>query len=380
MEAVDGRDQVVDLGGCALDHHLEAATHWAIRIVAIGRRAGDRGGADGKRAARGGRAAHRGAGVVPAFIGGRRRGVGDDRALGAGGIHRDGGGESAEAQVLIHRVTKLVGTDVALALPVVGTAHAALVGRRTTRERNLIDRRAALLQGHGLGRPTIVGQCRKLRIGVLAGWGRETTAIAVQIIALVGGRAVIEAVAVLVFGDDAPADRQIAGVFEAGTGVAGERAVGDAHRPEVVVDGAAEGASGVAGERAVGDVHRPVDVEEDAAVAAVAQAVGNGEALEGEAAAIDDQHLHLVLAIEGDALPVAIQGHAPVDRERAGEGDVATTGKGDGVAGVIAVGRADIGLQLAVITTIGDDEGGLGMGGSCLSTQRQAQADEQAQP
>ncbi len=52
--AVDQADQVIDLGGCAFDHHLEAARGHIGRTGRVAGAAVDRGGANREGAARGG--------------------------------------------------------------------------------------------------------------------------------------------------------------------------------------------------------------------------------------------------------------------------------------------------------------------------------------
>lgn len=60
----------------------------------------------------------------------------------------------------------LVGPHVTFALPCVRARFAALIGGRTLHFRNPVDGHAALLQGHGLGRPPIVGQCSEGELSI----------------------------------------------------------------------------------------------------------------------------------------------------------------------------------------------------------------------
>ncbi|MFL5653282.1 MAG: hypothetical protein ACJ8CB_03745, partial [Ktedonobacteraceae bacterium] len=108
--------------------------------------------------------------------------------------------------------------------------------------------------------------------------------------------------------------------------------------------------------------------------------MGNGEGVEGETDAIHVQHLQAVTAVERDALAAAGKGHAPGDREGAAELEIAAAGEGDDIAGIVAVGLGDIGLQLGVRTTIADGESALGMRRTGQPAQHDAQAEEQGQP
>jgi len=94
-----------------------------------------------------------------------------------------------------------------------------------------------------------------------------------------------------------------------------------------------------------------------------------------------------MLPIEGDALPAAIDGHASGDGERVAEDNIAAATEGDGIAIVIAVGCADIGLQLAVIATIANGQSGrrvgfaAAQGRACQQAKAQQETErEQAQP
>src|SRR5256714_13442550 len=108
--------------------------------------------------------------------------------------------------------------------------------------------------------------------------------------------------------------------------------------------------------------------------------MGDGEGVEGQADAIHEEHPYAVTAIERDALAAAGKGHAPVDRESAAELDIAAAGEGDDIAGIVAVGLGDLGLQLGVRTTIADGESALGMRRTGQPAQHDAQADEQGKP
>ncbi|HEX6553438.1 MAG TPA: hypothetical protein VF026_11805 [Ktedonobacteraceae bacterium] len=314
-----------------------------------------------------------------------------------------------------------------------------MVRLRTADGWDLVNGRAALLQGHGLGRATVVGQPREQRIAVLqaARAGEATVGAALQVVALIGDGCYVSAVAPRVVGHDASADvdraavdeaaafgaggvtgegavadRRCATVVEAaagsGGGVTGEGAVADRHCAEVVEaapdlggiaaecavadrhraalvveEGPAFAEGRVEGEGAVADRHRATVVVETAAAeeaAAARGAMSNGKSREDEAdAAVHGQDLYAVAAIEGDALPAAIQGHAPGDRERTGEGDIPTTTEGDGVASVLAVGLADRGVQVGLIAGT-DRNGGGSMRRAGQPACHHAQADEQAQP
>jgi hypothetical protein len=402
-----------------VDRHGEARTDRTIRIITIAHGASDLRRADGEGAAGGRDAAHTGQRAVLVHHGGRC--VGHDRPLRAGGIDRDIGRHVGEPQVAIRRrVDELVGPDVAGGLPVIGAGHPALVGRWTARGRDVVDGRAAGLQGDGLGRATVILQAVGVELGVgvlqAARARKATTAIARQVVALIGQRAP-PAVAPRIIGHDAPADRQRVDVVgEAATSggrvvgegavadahcaivlkaaakatsgghVVGEGAVADAHRAAVVVEAAAnaEGVSRVVGEGAVADAHRaPCLVEEAAAVFLVmGAAMGNGEGVEGESdAAVHEEHPHAVAPIEGDRLPAAVQGQILADGERAAEGDGATTTEHDRVT---SGGAADDGAdppRARLPTTIGDGQGRSGsrMRVQAHSGQRAAQADQQRQ-
>jgi len=254
-----------------LDSHGEALADRAIAVIAVAGRAGDRGGANGE-----GRAGSRGAGdrgsrSVPIFVGRRRRPEGDAGPLWTGSIHRDGGGESSEAQVLIPQVStsKLVGPHIAGTLPVVGTTHAALIGLRTVRGRDLVDGRAPLLQGHGLGWPSIIGQTREQRIGVLqAARGNEyATVIARQIVAIVNDGGLFVAVD-LVLGHDAPEDgrpRSSKTVAPDASPIVTEGAVTDRRRSTV------EDAISIVAEGAVGNTHRCATIVDSTVASIIAE-------------------------------------------------------------------------------------------------------------
>ena len=89
--------------------------------------------------------------------------------------------------------------------------------------------------------------------------------------------------------------------------------------------------------------------------------MGNGEGVEREAdAAVYGQHLHTVVAVEGNALAAAVQGQVLADRERSGEGDRATTAEFDGVsAGRVVDGVAQGGVIAGID---GTGHGWLGVG------------------
>jgi hypothetical protein len=116
---------------------------------------------------------------------------------------------------------------------------------------------------------------------------------------------------------------------------------------------------GVAAEGAVGHVQRPREREIDTAAktSTPSVAVGDGQAVQREvdAAAADVDHLHVVLAIKGNRLAAAIQGHAPCDLEGVGQSDIPTAPKGDSVAGIVGAGLGDRGVKVRLVTgTDGD--------------------------
>src|SRR5579875_3270998 len=329
-----------------------------------------------------------------------------------GGVHR--GSVQTERGIV-----RLVGSHVAAGLVVVWTGIATLIGAGTVvgAGGEYVDGRAALLQGHGLGWPAIAGQGCQLRIGVQARLGREAAAITVQVVAVVLQAAKVLAVAARVLGHDAAVaahrpttvvkaatdagrvvgdgagadahctivenaaavgrlvgrgavvDAQRATIVENAAAFAAGRVVGkgavvDAQRATIVENAAAAAklvGSGVIAQRAVADAQRAIIVENAAAVAGNG-AIGDGEGIEGEVAARGGEHLYLIVSIEGDALPAAIDGHASSDGEGAAEQDVPAATESNGIPVIVAVGYADIGLQLAIIATIGDGEGGRGMG------------------
>src|SRR5205823_4463545 len=128
--------------------------------------------------------------------------------------------------------SKLVGPHVTAALPGVGAPISTLVSAwaEVGAQRNGIDGRAAILQGQGLGRPTIACQGTQLGVGVLhaARAGEAATAIARQIVALIErvvGKVVV-AVAARVVRHNAPAEARRAAVDEAAAAEAG-RVVGN---------------------------------------------------------------------------------------------------------------------------------------------------------
>lgn len=151
VEALDRCDLVARLRCGSIHRDREVGTHRTVGVVAIRCRTGDGGGADGKRTAGDWRAVHRGTGRVSTFIGSRWCAVGDGCPLWAGGIDGAVGGHAGEAQVVIRRVNKLVGPNIAGALSGIRTAHPALVGAGTTGDWNAVDGRTALQQGDGLG-------------------------------------------------------------------------------------------------------------------------------------------------------------------------------------------------------------------------------------
>ena len=176
-----------------------------------------------------------------------------------------------QAQVLIPQVStsKLVGPHIAGTLPVVGTTHAALIGLRTVRGRDLVDGRAPLLQGHGLGWPSIIGQTREQRIGVLqAARGNEyATVIARQIVAIVNDGGLFVAVD-LVLGHDAPEDgrpRSSKNVAPDASPIVTEGAVTDRRRSTV------EDASPIVAEGAVGNTHRCATIVDSTVASIIAE-------------------------------------------------------------------------------------------------------------
>ena len=274
----------------------------------------------------------------------------------------------------------LEGPDVARALVrVVRSLVASLVRLRTQSQRDVINGRAAFEQGHRLSRPAIAGQGAQLGVGLQARRACDTPTTG-EVVAVVDvGAASAEAVATRV-GEDAPADAHRAGdVFQATAGVVGDSAVADRHPAPPEIEAAAI-AAGVIGDSAVADRHR-AEVLEAAALAVGGRAMSNGESVEGQAAAaIHGEHLQAAPAVEGDALPAAGQGHAPGDAERAGELEIAAAGEADDIAGVVAVGLGDLGLQLGVRSTGGDPQRALGMRRPRQPARHGAQAEEQGEP
>src|SRR5260221_816605 len=255
---VDRRHQVTDLGGGAVDHHLEAARRGIGRTRRVAGRTVDRRGANRERAARSRRTTHgRRGGRIIGFAGGRR--IGDGCALRAGGIHGEWAARQAE-----HRHAELEGPDVAGGS--LRAADATLVGcDGAGTHRNLVDGWAAIEKGQRLRGAAIIRQAGGQHgIGVLLrGAGREAaTAITRRVVTLVDQEARDAHVATRVGGHDAPADvvyyRQVdfdAAALAGGSGVTGDCAVADAQRL-LVVDAAAAAGSGVAGDRAVADAQR----------------------------------------------------------------------------------------------------------------------------
>ncbi len=155
-----------------VDRHGEALADRTIGIVTISDCTGDGGGADGEGRA-GGRSATRGRQRVILIHDGWQ-GIRDDGSLGTGGIGRDVGGHVSEREIVIRwRVVGLVGPHIAHSLRRgvrIRACVAALVSgwANVCIQRNDIDGRATLLQGHGLRRPSIVGQPGELRTGMQA--------------------------------------------------------------------------------------------------------------------------------------------------------------------------------------------------------------------
>ncbi len=123
-------------------------------------------------------------------------------------------------------------------------------------------------------------------------------------------------------------------------------------RASIVVDATTVAGGGrVVDEGAAADGHRASIIGE--ATTICRRPLGNGESLEREGdAAVHDEDLYTVVAIEGDLLPVTVQRDVCGNGQRLGEQNISTTAKDDG----FSVGRgADRHLQLRLIATIGDD-------------------------
>ncbi|HCI81156.1 MAG TPA: hypothetical protein DHW02_15875, partial [Ktedonobacter sp.] len=169
------------------------------------------------------------------------------------------------------------------------------LGTQTTGKRDRIDGRAAFEQGHRLGRPAIVGQGAKLRVGVLlAGRGGEAaTAIARQVVAVVGDDTTIGrgAVAARVLGDDAPAhvDRATIVVREAASTLGGDRVAGDGagadRQHTIVVDATTVIDARVSSDGAGADRHRAIILEAAADASGVA---GDGAVRDHQRAVIEE--------------------------------------------------------------------------------------------
>src|SRR5262249_28677006 len=148
-----------------------------------------------------------------------------------------------------------------------GEAAAALVGIGQGRERGTrvvgagVDRRAAQLQGHGLGRPAVGGRVGEHRVG----GGNEAAGEGARVAHQVGDAGVDRGVAAV--------DGAAVEVGDGGVARLAEDAVGDVRRARVagavaeVVDVAAAVGGGVQAEGAVEEGDGAVAVEDGAAPA-----------------------------------------------------------------------------------------------------------------